>query len=252
MGLDHLIVPYKSGGGRLDDCDVELPDTTYASSLQGNATRATAFIDGLRLGLYAGPSSGSLYPDGKAPRLQRVPSSFAGWQTRQVAGVSLDNRPLWEFLSPNIVTGVPASCQRSAFNPGTKAKMQSCIGDYISSGSSVPLFTAQNASNPSGLYDIQLSPRLAFVPTLMSCCPDGALDSAGQIQSFNLIFLQTLYIAGGGESGQFNPGEGTSNLSVTDFKGVSALTITDKMVPQKIIQSGPNGSLRGTPLNLVG
>jgi hypothetical protein len=256
MGIDHLLVVKAAGDPtRLDDCDVEDPNTVYAQSLQG--AKLTDFIDGLRLGLIAGPAAGGLYPDNKPARLRRIPSGFAGWETRTVAGVVLDNRPLWEFIPTSLTSPtIPATCTRSNFSttdgtavPGGKAKMQTCLADYINGGYTQPMFTRRTGTGADALYDIQLSSRLAFVPSLPNgCCPDGALGQ-GAIQSFNMVFLQTMYL-NSSDSSLFEPGEGTSALTMSQFDGLSALRLKDSMVPASVLSSGPNGSLRGAKVSL--
>jgi hypothetical protein len=256
MGIDHLlVVKTASENTRLDDCNIETPNTVYAEALQG--TKLTDFVLGMRLGLVAGPSSGSNYPDGKPARLRRIPSGFAGWETRQVGGMALDNRPLWEFIPTTLVAPtIPASCQRTNFSttdgtavPGGKAKMQTCLADYINGGYTQPMFTTRRGTNPDSLYDIQLSSRLAFVPSLPNgCCPDSGLGQ-GAIQSFNMVFLQTLYL-NSSDTSLFEPGEGTSVLDLPLFDGLSALRLKDSMVPASVIGGGPNGSLRGAKVSL--
>jgi hypothetical protein len=255
MGLDHLLVVKGASPTRLDDCDVETPNTVYAEALQG--TKLTDFVNGLRLGLISGPAVGGTYPDNKPARFRRIPSGFPGWETRQVAGVTLDNRPLWEFIPTSLASpAIPVSCQRSNFSaidgvsvPGGKAKMQTCLADYINGGYTQPMFTRRSASNPDALYDIQLSSRLAFVPSLPNgCCPDSGLGQAA-IQSFNMVYLQTIYL-NANDSSLFEPGEGTTALAMPQFDGLSALRLKDSMVPPSVLSSGPNGSLRGAKVSL--
>jgi hypothetical protein len=163
--------------------------------------------------------------------------------------VALDNRPLWKFIGTNPVPSpIPASCQPSNFSPGSKAKMQSCLADYLSGGYTGPMFSARSPETPPGLYDIQLSPRLAFVPTLNPCSCGDSGQYLGSIQSFNLIFLQTTYLT---PLIEFNPGEGgLVPLAITQFDGVSALRITDAMVSSSVVATGTNGALRGARVQL--
>lgn len=262
IGLDHQVVVYKSPPGeRLDDCGVELPNTVYAQGLQG--LKLVPFVEGVRKGVISGPLAASTYPDGKPARLRRIPSGFPGWQTRQLrdvlAGttVTLDNRPLWEFIPTKLTSAqIPASCVRSNFNPGTKAKMQTCLADFnsgIASGKKYsPLFSARNPSNPPDIYDIQLSSRVAFIPSLPAgCCGESALTKA-PIEAFNLAFIQTIYLNQADANAQFDPGEGgTGTISMPNFDGLSALRISDTMVPASVVQSGPNGQLRGARGGLI-
>lgn len=253
MGLDHLTA-IKAGGElrRLDDCDVELPNTVHAEGLQGmvgGRSTAAEFIQDLGRGLISGPTSRATYPDGGPARLRRIPN-FAGWPTRQVGGYRLDDRPLWDFIPDTTLSGVPASCQRRNFNPGTQAKMQRCLADYVKGGYTAPIFTARSPGTPPNVYDIQLSPRAAFVPTLNCGCPDGG-SGLGPISAYNLIYIQTLYL-NRSDTAYFNPGEGgTGPLSIAHFDGISALRITNNMVPVTVVATGANGALRGASVQLV-
>lgn len=260
MGLDHLVVPVGVGGAgqRTDDCDVPRPNTVYAVSLQGQPGLKNSFVAGLGRGLISGPTAGASYPDGSPARLRRIPK-VSGWETRSVAGVTLDNRPLWEFI-PAGASGLPPSCDRSRFNPpfnpnpdapdSGKGRMQKCLTDYINGGYTSPMFTARSAGTPPGLYDIQLSSRVAFVPSLSNCCPDGT-TALGPIEGFHMVYLQSMYLDSA-DATQFNPGEGgTAPLLMPQFDGLSALRITDSMVPASVLASGPNGTLRGALVSLI-
>jgi hypothetical protein len=252
MGLDHLVVPKGTDSTRLDDCRVQIPNTVYASSLQGWAS-FTAFLTGLGQGMITGPSVGSTYPDGGPPRLKRIPSNISGWQTRNVGGYQLDNRGMWEFIPQTLPAGLPPQCDRqssSGLQSPNKAKMQACLSAYITGGYTAPMFTKRSTGTPPGMYDIQMSSRFAFVPSFNGCCGDGSLDAQGPIDAFHMLFVQTIYLDAS-DSTLFEPGEGTSNLTLSKFDGLSALRISDPMVPQSVLASGPNGSLRGSLVQLV-
>jgi Flp pilus assembly protein TadG len=259
MGLDHLLVQKTSSDPtRTDDCRVQLPNTVYATSLQGSGGGATPtktqFITGLGLGLITGPSSGSSknYPDGQPARLERIPN-VPGWETRKVGGYTLDNRGLWEFIPLKLPAKLPPSCDRqsgSGLQSPNKAKMQACLSDYILGNYTVPLFTQRSTGTPPGMYDIQMSSRFAFVPSFSGCCGDGTVDQLGPIEGFHMAFLQTMYL-NSSDSLLFEPGEATSAMTLSQFDGLSALRITDPMVPQAVLASGPNGSLRGASVQLV-
>ena len=254
MGIDHVLVPY-DGGSRIDDCDIERPNTVYAVSIQNQQALLTDFVDGLGRGLITGRSA---YPDTKPPRLHRTPL-LPDWPTRSVANQVVDNKPLWEFI-PSDATGIPPSCARSNFvvasfdpNPDStqsgKGRMQRCLSDYIVGGYNTPLFTMRSPETPNGWYDIQMSSRFAFVPSL-NCCGDGQIGLA-PIQRFNMVFIETVYLDTADKT-QFNPGEGGSGpLSMPQFDGIAALRITDPMVPPSVVRSGPGGSLRGAFVSLT-
>jgi hypothetical protein len=259
MGIDHALASFKKAGDvvRHDDCAHQLPNYVSTSSLS-SLPAGNDLFKLLRVGMVTGPSSGSTYPDGKAARLRRIPPDRSDWKTRKVGGTTVDNRPLWMFI-PTDATNIPTSCKRSAFDNGTgnpvaggKDKMLKCLADYGTSTGYAPLFTVRDPDNPDGLYDIQLSARSAYVPAVAS-----ASSGWQPIESFKLFFIQSVYINGAGDSSAeaeaFNPGEGTSDISTdfSNFKGVSALRITDAMVPQQVRDASPNNQGRGVPLSLI-
>jgi len=127
--------------------------------------------------------------------------------------------------------------------------MQTCLADYSNGHYTAPIFTARSPGTPPNLYDIQLSPRVAFIPSLNCSCPDGG-SGLGPISAYNLIYIQTVYL-NGSDTSYFNPGEGTSSLFMTQFDGLSALRITNTMVPTTVSATGPNGTLRGAAVQLI-
>jgi hypothetical protein len=249
VGLDHLVVAAGTDPSRLDECDIEIPNTVYGKDFQafGQSSDYPPFLAALGRGVLTGSS----FSDGRPARLRRIPPS-SGWPTRAVAGVTVDNRGLWEFI-PFGATGVPPSCQRTNFQgvgPGTsKAKMSTCLSDYVTGGYTVPLFTQRSGDTPPGLYDIQLSSRVVFVPALRCDCV------ASPIDAFHLAFIQTLYLDPSNPACttclEFNPGESTSQILASKFAGLSAFKIIDTMVPASVLQTGPNGSLRGSRVALI-
>ncbi len=250
MGIDHLLVVRGGDPTRLDSCGVALPNTVWASSLQGSS-RFTDFVNGLGAGLLTGPGSGANYPDRQPVRLKRIPN-VPGWETRSVGGISVDNRPLWEFIPFTLASpAIPATCDRNQANPPwSKARMQQCLSDYVTGNYTAPMFTKRSPGTPPGTYDIQASPRFAFVPSFTSCCADGSIDAQGPIADFHMIFIQTLYL-NASDTLLFEPGEGGTAMTLSKFDGLSALRMQDSMVPSSVLSSGPTGSLRGMSVQLI-
>lgn len=283
QGTDHFFAVYTNPPGtRQDNCSVEIPNTMY--------TLAREFSNGLKVGLWTGPSVGSTYPDGKMARLARFPGDGCSsqlpnasaysppWEHRVVgpdtagtacsksaASYTLDNRPLWEFIPTN-ATNIPTNCTRSNFDGATgpggavsggQAKMLTCLTNYANGNPArwAPLFTARSASNPDALYDIQLSSRVGYVPIV--------IGSTGwqPIQAFKMFFINTVYTncAGGCDTpdagGLFRTGEGTVTspliTPLTTFQGISAIRIYDTALPIPVIDAGPQNYGRSIPLGLV-
>jgi hypothetical protein len=265
-GLDHFIVPWAGtlDAARDDDCGTQLANRIYEVGNGG----VSSFLGGMRKGLITGPldtGSNNVYPDGLPARLQRIPS-LAGWPTRNVvyqgSTIALDNRPLWEFIPTGTPAGIPSACYRA--NIRDEATMETCLTTYYSGGYSTPVFTQHSSGTPSGLYDIQLSSRLGFVP-IVNTPSQGAPNPAScrtsmgppssnscTVNAFKMVFIETVYLTSADDGGPvFKPGEGgSSNVSMPSFDGVSALKIFDKMLPATVTGTGAQGGLRGAVVSL--
>jgi hypothetical protein len=201
-GADHVYTANPTG---------MLADVSDTCSQPGPNTVATE--TGNRVGQETPGLLSSLGPfaDGGPARLQRVPencSQFSpAWELVSAAcgnQGAIDNRPLWEFIPTGLGTGVPLSCHRETFDAllaGTPVPQQrtvmhaalvTCIADYVSSGSSEPVFGA-NTGNvvEQGLpiYDIQSSPRFVYVPQMRELRPFNG-QGTYHIKVFRSVFLQ--------------------------------------------------------------
>jgi hypothetical protein len=269
MGIDHLLVPWATGDtspGRADDCGTLRPNSVWA--FENGAV--SAYKAGFKAGLVTNTTN---YADGLPARLQRIPASWnaATWGQRTVGGVTLDDRPLWKFIPSTVPSGVPSTCNYGPTDPyWNQTTLQTCLHDYTT-GSYSPLFTAQSTASGS-FYDIQMSPRVAFVPIFNTaplngaptCSASGSSSSSTAqcvINNFRMVFIETVYASssddGNGYSDagapRFRPGEplvGTiSNWN--GFDGIAALRIPESALPATVSGGGPNGSLRGATVQLV-
>jgi hypothetical protein len=293
LGLDHSVTTYGSSTVT-DNCSAtSVPNTIYSVDIQ-SLGGVSALLPGLRRGLITGTTdTGGNYPDGLPARMLRYPSNTGSftpaWGTQVInctspcspsRNITVDSRPLWQFMpsadlpvgSPNppTNTNIPAECKRSTIT--NKSGMQSCIAAWwCGTGQSqcdgrttpvysTPIFTARNSANPPGIYDIQLSPRLAFVPTVNtspgpSCSGTDTgppSSSICPVDSFKMVFIQTLYLQNS-QTSEFNPGEScTSACTLNSFTGISALRIFDAMLPAGIIGTGPGGgAIPNIPVSLI-
>ncbi|MGH8998036.1 MAG: TadE/TadG family type IV pilus assembly protein [Acidimicrobiia bacterium] len=177
------------------------------------------------------------------------------WPKRSVTGVQLDDKPLWEFIPNTTIVGAPASCQRSAFtaNP-TKAQLLTCFTDYNATGTA-PLFTADTVDPGDGVYDIQLSPRFAFVPEFHSTNVDSGSSHSYTVNRFRPIFIQTVFFGckGGDKCNViFNPGESLAGTGGEgDAESMSVMLFKDSMLPASILANGPGGSLGAYRASLI-
>jgi hypothetical protein len=247
LGADHLFSTYSATAGTLlDGCGQAGPNTLPPRT--GNDINA--FDLGIAHGL-AGDTS-----DGGGARLKR-----GQYQKATVMGAQLDNKPLWEFipngLSTTAPTGVPSSCQREAFTAvlSTPAntyqtrmedQLELCFTEY-EAGNYTGILFSQNtdpfgAEVPVDLYDIQLSPRFAYVPQFVQAVPPNGSSSNLNIASFRAVYMWDLYgKCSNGCGVNFAPGPwNTSALGNSNDKAeaMTAFVIDDDMLPV---------SLRGDP-----
>ncbi len=210
IGADHVFStlddPDAYNGMAVDDaCGVPFPNTLPPRT--GNDV--SAFDTGLVHGTSTDTS------DGGGARLTRIPSSsvWPGYPTATAMGRTLDNKPLWDFipygLSTSGANAVPASCRRETFDAllsGPLATLQAtmetaletCFTDYDSGGYTGVVFGANTdpsgaAEIPDDLYDIQLSPRFAYVPQFIQAIPPNGSSGDLNIGSFRAIYMEDVY-----------------------------------------------------------
>jgi hypothetical protein len=207
IGADHIFStlndPNAYNGIAVDDaCFVPWPNTLPPRT--GNDV--SAFDTGLVHGVSTDTS------DGGGARLKRYPTTWPGYPTATALGQTLDNKPLWEFIPTGLPTSgpnaVPASCQRETFNallsgnPNTlqttmETALETCFTDYDNGNYTGIVFGAN--TNPGGveipfdLYDIQLSPRFAYIPQFVQTIPPNGTSSDLNIAEFRAIYMEDVY-----------------------------------------------------------
>jgi hypothetical protein len=225
IGVDHEITVFN--GTTVTETNCPAGPNTLAV-LTGNVPNE------FDLGILHGSSS--TFDDGEPARLQRGDD-----QKATVGGVSVDNKPLWEFIDPS-ATGIPPTCQRSGFNgldrDQAHQRLADCFLDYRTQGATGVLFGANTSTEkPLDLYDIQSSPRFAYVPTFAGSGPPSGASSDLAVTGFQPIFVQTLY---GGCTGSgtcdidFDPGPWNTapqGASHTDAEAATAWVIPPSMLP---------------------
>ncbi|HEU5300633.1 MAG TPA: pilus assembly protein TadG-related protein [Acidimicrobiia bacterium] len=191
LGADHIFRVWTDAPDVVDECGNPGPNTLEVRT----GDFQSAFDDGM---VHA-----STLDDGGPARLRR-----GSYPKATVAGVALDNKPLWEFIPAETLAGIPAACQRATFDgllaatPAAERKaamrtaLESCFDAYISSGSTAPLFTANTdpfgPESPIDLYDLQLTPRFAYVPQFLEVNPPAGASEMVHIEGFRAVFLQQL------------------------------------------------------------
>lgn len=241
-GIDHALDEFREAGDpseavRLDQCGVENPNHVTGQTGIGSA-------------LDPGMVSGSTYSNGPA-RLKRGSNA-----KRSVSGNLIDDRPLWEYMR-NITVGsdkstqVPAECAKSSIT--SKTLMKACLDEYKRQGYTTDLFDLDSVNPGDGTYDIQSSPRFAFVPELDQNTWGEGKKNYG-IRAFRAVYIQTTYhkCNGNGCDIIFNPGEPCATCAQTkkDLDAVTALLIPDEALPQAIIDNAP-GSQTSKSIALI-
>lgn len=251
IGADHLFTTYEGSGATviLDGCGTAGPNTIPPRT--GN--NQNSFDLGL---VRAGASDTS---DGGGARLKRGP-----FPKVTVMGAALDNKPLWEFIPTGLSTtagnpaAVPTSCTRERFNtllattPLARQKtvmqdaLEQCFADYTA-GSWTGLVFGANTDPfgpevPVDLYDIQLSPRFAYVPQFWQADPPSGSSTNLNIKSFRAIYIEDVFgRCSQGCAVNFAPGPwNTTPLGNSNDRAVAmtAWVFVSSMLPT---------SLRGNP-----
>jgi len=255
IGSDHMFTTYN--GTELDDgCGQPGPNTIPPRT--GNDV--SAFDTGLVHGVSSDTS------DGGGARLAR-----GQYPKASVLGVQLDNEPLWEFIPEATLPGIPDSCQDQTFDnvlhstpvSGQQAAMQAqleqCFSDYQAAGDNAPVFTARThpfgQTVPIDLYDIQLSPRFAYVPQFVQSTPPNGSSGNLNIAAFRAVFMEDVYAGcnGGGCSVDFSPGPwntGSLGSSNQNAGAMTAWVFPPTMLPTGL-QGNPAAVGQNTYIQLV-
>lgn len=248
IGTDHFFTAYANPPGPLlDACGTAGPNTL--------ATRTGNVQSTFDLGILHGTN----FDDGGPGRLAR-----GSFPKSTVAGVQVDNKPLWEFIPTVTLSEVPTSCQRATFDgllsttPAAQRKttlhtaLVTCFNQYNAGTgcSNTPctgaLFSQSSwVEAPYDLYDIQLSPRLVYVPKFAETTPPNG-DSTLRIASFEPVFFQRLYVkcstnscSADHEPGPWNTvSQGGSNDTAD---AVTSLVINRNMLPGNVGQPNVYG-----------
>ena len=218
-----------------DDCSQQDPNTVLSDPGNNVGQETPAML-----------TNTSPYADGKPARLQRIPTNCnvftPAWETvSAICGNSgaIDNRPIWEFIPTGLGADVPTSCHRETFDallsatpPAQQsttmhAAIQQCITDYVTSGSIAPVFTANTGNivdQGVPLFDIQESPRFAYVPQTLESTPVNG-RSTYHIKTFRAVFVQRT--GANNSKSYFEPGP-WNNSALPDN---SAADITGFLLP---------------------
>jgi Flp pilus assembly protein TadG len=253
IGADHLFSTFATGTTPIvDGCGTAGPNTLPPRT--GNDLNA------FDLGIVHGTSSDT--SDGGGARLTR-----GQYPKAPVLGRNLDNKPLWEFIPAGLSTtpgdpnAVPPSCKRETFTglltstpvaqqqAVLQGALEQCFTDYEAGGWTGVVFGLTTnpfgAEVPVDLYDIQLSPRFAYVPQFWQATPPNGSSSNLNIQAFRAIYVEDLYAnCSSGCQVDFSPGpwntsaQGSSNDKA---EAMTAWVFDDKMLPM---------SLRGDPTSV--
>lgn len=274
-GLDHVVVVRAAGPpvepARLDDCGPRTPlprqtqlapNWVYATQFDNLASNsplaAKTWVEAVASGLFFGGT----FADGGPPRLQRFPGAPSQWLcasgsvctrtlTRGLATYVVDDRPLWDYITPGINRVGHTTCNRESFNvtnPGdpqntgpTIGHMVICLRDW--DPGDPPLFDLD--SNGDGIFDIQGSPRTGVFPVVG--VPGNTNYPPSPVLGFQTGFIQTLYLSSTTSCpcAEYEPGKDPGNLNGKNAVGMSVFRIEDAMLPLPA-RPVPGGRLPGT------
>ena len=291
IGVDHPISAVRQQGnsGTFDPADVRNdrshcqlsnPPDFFArpnevATQTGNAVRA-----GTENGLINGASfSGFATLRGRFDRYCN-PNGVAGWSCtplynngsneRGASGSPIDDTPLWEFLSTDLVGGiagtsprsdgsfraVPNSCLPSAFtsNP-TKATLLTCMTDYATGGygavvssngdrGTILFGKDSDGEIDNNRWDITAAPRFGFVPLLWDNTFPNGQSGPVKIRAFRPVYFQTMYMGCNNNScaGIHNPGEPWNPVpSNRSLDAISAMSFSLSMLPPGARDVAPAG-----------
>jgi len=235
IGADHMFSVYSSTE-TVDGCGTAGPNTIPPRTGDEIAAFDTGLVHGV-----ADDSS-----DGAGARLVR-----GAYPKATVLGRQLDNKPLWEYIPNETLAGVPTSCQRATFNTllaATPVEQQQvvmaealelCFADYETGDHTGVVFRANTdpfgKEVPVDLYDVQLTPRFAYVPQFHQPVPPNGSSEKLNIAAFRPIFMENVYAGCDNGCGvDFSPGPwntsslGSSNENAT---AMTAWIFASEMLP---------------------
>ena len=242
IGADHMFSVF-GGTTTLDGCGTPGPNTIPPRTGNDIAAFDTGLVHG-----DAGDTS-----DGGAARMRR-----GAYPKATVLGESLDNKPLWEFIPDETIEDVPASCQRATFEqlldstPAVQQRevmqtaLEACFAEYEAGDYEGVVFGSDTdpfgREVPKNLFDIQLSPRFAYVPQFAQEIPPEGTSSNLNIADFRAIYIETIYAGcSGGCNVEFSPGPwNTGSLGASNQ---NAAAMTAWVFPPHMLPMG----LRGNP-----
>lgn len=250
LGGDHVLTIY-NGTEVIDECTGTIGGNVGPNTVEVKTGSAAAFEEGF---VESGLVQNSYMDDGGPARLKR-----GIWPKRHVDGHELDNRGIWEYIGDDAtMTDVPTSCYRSVFSDALvdgvsdnatqlRSLVETCFAQYNASATTAvagctgvctgDLLTRNTiVETPIDLYDIQTSPRFAYVPRFIESGPPSGGSERRHIGSFAAIFLQRLF---GGCSANacgidFEPGVGTAPINDpggTNFVAVTGFVFNPQMLP---------------------
>jgi Flp pilus assembly protein TadG len=257
IGADHEFSVYGDpnvygNNAVLDACGT--PDPNTLPPRPGNDVSA------FDLGIVHGVASDT--SDGGGARLTRYPTGLTpAWPTATALGATLDNKPLWEFIKPGHTNGdgIPASCYRETFTgllnttpvnqqqTTLETALEKCFTDYETGNYTGLVFDLQSNLGgsqglPVKLYDIQLSPRFAYVPQFVQTIPPNGSSSNLNIASFRSIYMEDVYAdCNNGCNIDFAPGPW--NTTPLGAANKTAAAMTAWVFPPTMLPA----SLRGNP-----
>jgi Putative Flp pilus-assembly TadE/G-like len=225
IGADHMFSVY-SGTATLDGCGIPGPNTIPPRT--GND------LDAFDLGLVHGASTDT--SDSAGGRLVR-----GAYAKTTVLGRELDNKPLWEYIPNETLSNIPTSCQRATFDhllEVTPAALQqvtmataleTCFADYDAGAYTGVVFAANTdpfgKEVPVDLYDIQLTPRFAYVPQFVQTVPPSGASENLNIAQFRPIFMEDVYAhCSSGCDVDFAPGPWNSGTLGSGSDKATAMT----------------------------
>jgi hypothetical protein len=239
LGIDHELSTWSAGNDREEACSPNVSAPNIVHVRTGDI--ANAFDEGIL--------SGGSFTDGStAGRLVRKYDSTTNYynDTATVSGRSINDAGLWEFIPQGVtIAQAPTSCQRATFdtvyansnNSNRKDNMRlallACFADYANGTgcSSAPCAGAlfirnSQVESPVDVYDIQLTPRFAYVPQIVETSFPNGNSSPVHIQKFRAIYVQRLL----GNSIDHEPGVGDSGGN-QKAKEVNAFVFYTTMLP---------------------